>query len=72
MITLAAVPETYASKFKQMYKLDLVKRLDRIRLRACPSMGYCFGFIHNCKRGTALSITDVTVNLVATLTLLKV
>lgn len=72
MVTLAAIPESNAAKFKQLWKWELMKRSDLIRLRSCPPMGYCFGFVHNCKRGTALSIADVTVNLVATLTLLRV
>lgn len=71
MVTLAATPESNAAKFKQLWKRELMNHSDRIRLLACPPLGYCCAFIHNCNRRTALSIANVTVNLVATLTLLK-
>lgn len=70
-ITLASVPSDHGTKFRQWWKWKLVRKVDRMRLRACAPIGYTFGFIENCTRKTALSIADVGVNLVASLTLLR-
>lgn len=70
MMTLASTPEENAAKFRQAWKLNLIRKIDKTRLASCPGIGYRFGFVENCKRKTALSTIDVVINLIASLTLL--
>lgn len=69
--TLAAFPGENGQAFKQLWRWELIRKVDRFSLRACPPLGYSFGFVRNCCRNTGLTIANVTLNLVATLTLLK-
>lgn len=71
LVALASTPRENGNKFRHFWSAKLVMRIDFARLRACPPIGYSFGFIRNCKRCTALSIIDVIVNSIASVTLLK-
>lgn len=71
LIMLAAIPRENAVRFKISWRCKLTKKIDFARLRACPVIGYSFSLVHNCKRGTALSITDVMMNCLASAILIK-
>lgn len=67
---LGSIPNENATGFKRYWRWRLNKRVDRMRLKACPAIAYAFGFVVECRRMTAFTIIDVLVNLIATLTLI--
>lgn len=69
MITLGSIHEENAITFRQAWRLYLFRKIDRKRLACCYHIGYSFGIVDKCKRKTALSITDVVINQVASLAL---
>lgn len=71
LISLAAVPSKNGIRFKHFWRDKLMKKVNRLQLQSCLSIGYSFGFVANCTKQTALSIADVILNLVATLTLIR-
>lgn len=70
LITLASIPHENGEKFRYFWKKQFVSRMDRMKLKSCPPIGYSFGFIKNCERKTSLIIVDVSLNLIASVTLL--
>lgn len=71
LVPLAAVPGKYSDIFTHFWKGKVVKDVEKRRLLACPHMRYSYGFITNVTMSTALSLTDVIVNFLASLVLLR-
>lgn len=72
LFAFAAAPAENAIKFKRMWGVKLVRKMDRLQLRSCPGISYAFGFIRNCQKKTALAVIDVEVNSAASLSLIRI
>lgn len=71
LIALAAVPNKNATTFKRFWTSRATRKFNRLALQSCPPIGYSYGFVETLRMKTALTITDIIINLVATLTLLS-
>lgn len=69
LFTLAAILTENAVKFKNFWRYQLRRKEDRLRLSACPCLGFAFGFVEACRRKSALTVIDVYLNIIVTLTL---
>lgn len=67
---IAAVPMESDLKFKQFWSGKLTSKRNRSQLRSCRMIGYAAGFITKCERKTALTVSDVALNMTACLVLL--
>lgn len=71
LISLASVPHKNGRLFKVHWKCEVKLKIDRMQLKACPSIGYAYGPIRMVKKHTALEIVNVMFNLVASLSLMR-
>lgn len=71
LCTLAALPNENAVKFMRFWRGKMISKGDRARLRSCPDLCYTFGFVTNCQRRTGLTIVEMEVDAIASLTLIQ-
>lgn len=71
LFILAAIPYENTFKFKSYWTRELRGKFDRTQIRSCPLLCYSFGFVEQCRRTSALSVLDLIINGVASLTLLR-
>lgn len=72
LFTLAAIPTENIVSFISAWKGKLKSKRYRVQLRSCPKIGYSFGFVENCERRTGLTVLDVEVNGMASLSLINI
>lgn len=71
LIALTSVPNQNGTRFQLFWKRRLTRKENRLQLVSCPPIGYSYGFMETLQMKTALTIADVILNLVASLTLLQ-
>lgn len=72
LVYFASAPNTNGKRFKQFWKRDGgSQKIVMLQLESCPSIGYNVGLIRNATNQTALSITDIIFNGLATAVLMK-
>lgn len=71
LFMLASIPAENATKFRCFWRDKLRRKSERLQLLSCSPIGYAFGFIRFCHRRSALSVSDVEVNAIASLALMR-
>lgn len=71
LVALAAIPNKNGVKFKYDWRGKLGNHTELRMIRSCPELGFSIGLLRNVKNITALQIFDTTINIIATLAIMK-
>lgn len=70
MVSVGSVINENGIRFLNYWKCKMLRREEKMQIRACPRIGYSFALIKNCTATAALSIADINLNTTATLVLM--